>query len=62
MNSDDLKELTLWKLRLQAKKDNRPLDPTAAQYEGGRTYADMSPEMKFIFDALSDVIDALTRN
>jgi hypothetical protein len=58
MNSDDLKKLNTWKLRLQKKKDDKPLDPP---YEGGRAYADMSPEIKLIFDALSDVIEALTK-
>lgn len=62
MNSDDLKNLTLWKLRLQAKKANKPLDLDAAQYEGGRAYADMSPEIKLIFDALSEVVEALTKS
>jgi|HubBroStandDraft_6_1064221.scaffolds.fasta_scaffold621053_1 hypothetical protein len=61
MNSDDLKKLHLWKLRLQAKKANKPLDSDAVQYEGGRAYPDMSPEVKLIFDALSEVLEALAK-
>lgn len=60
MNNDDLKRLTLWKLRLQAKKANKPMDSDAAQYEGGHTYDQMPSEVKLLCDALLDVIEALT--
>jgi hypothetical protein len=61
MSSDELKKLALWKLRLQAKKDNKPMDPDATLYAGGHTYDQMPSEVKLIFDALSDVIEALTK-
>jgi len=41
MNSDDLKTLTLWKLRLQDKKANKPLDSEATQYASGQSYDQM---------------------
>jgi hypothetical protein len=62
MNSDELKKLTLWKLRLQAKKANKPMDLDAALYSGGHTYDQMPSEVKLIFDALLDVIEAVTKS
>jgi hypothetical protein len=61
MDSDDLKTLTLWKLRLQNKKANKPLDPEASQYAGGQTYDQMPGGVKLIFDALLAVTEALTK-
>ena len=62
MNSDDLKNLNVWKLRLQAKKANTPMDSGAVRYENGHTYDQMPTEVKLILDALSDVVEALTKN
>ncbi len=36
------------------------MDPDATLYAGGHTYDQMPSEVKLIFDALSDVIEALT--
>ena len=61
MNSASLYKLNLWKERLEAKKAGKPLDPEATIYESSaHTYEQMPGEVKLIFDALSDVLEALT--
>ena len=61
MNGASLYKLNLWKERLEAKKVGKNLDPEAAIYESAaHTYAQMPGEVKLLFDALSDVIEALT--
>jgi hypothetical protein len=59
VNSDGLNSLNHWKGILKAKRDGLNLEPP---YDGVPTYASMRPEVRLVFDALSDVIEALTTN
>ncbi len=61
MNSANLAALILWKERLRAKKANENYTQ-ADMYEPAKTYGQMPGEVKLLFDALSDVIEALTEN
>jgi len=64
MNSDDLKKLTEWKRRLQNKRDGIPMvEPDESKYDApARNYDQMPGEVKLLFDALSDVIEAVTKS
>jgi hypothetical protein len=57
LNSDNLNILNIWKDNLKAKKAGENLKPP---YDNVRAYEAMPGEVKLLFDALSDVIDALT--
>jgi hypothetical protein len=62
LNRDSLFKLTLWKMRLEYKKAGKNLDPDAAAYEGGVGYDSLSGATRLAYDALSDVIEALTKD
>lgn len=57
MNSDSLNKLNTWKHDLKAHKAGETLKEP---YDGVRPYLEMSEMDKLLFDALSDVLEALT--
>jgi hypothetical protein len=62
MHRDSLRKLTLWRNRLDDKKAGKNLDPDAAAYEGGVGYDSLSGATRLAYDALSDMIEALTED
>ena len=59
LNSDRLKKLNAWKRDLKAHKAGEKFKEP---YDGVRAYHEMSEMGKLRFDALSDVLEALTES
>ena len=57
LSSSGLAKLSVWKQSLRNKKAGLPLDPP---YDTVRPYEAWSPEGRLVYDALLNVLEALT--